>query len=273
MNGPFSRMARALAYFAAVGFREPADLRRVARQTGAFLLDLEFAESSPIRVLPPEVRRALGRHSVVIPPRSWLRSGNQTIDGLVYLVSIAREMDVRCIFEVGTYNGVTALTLATNVPHAIIHTLDLPRGQSPRLPLFPSDDPNLSAFVRRAYEGCEEADRIVQHLGDSAEFDFSRFHNQCDLVYIDGAHSYEYVKNDTEAAFRMVRDGGVIVWDDYWRRVSDVPRYLHTLKYENLFRLPESRLVTWFSEGAMQRMRAGRKQECISDDPGTAPGP
>ena len=50
---------------------------------------------------------------------------------------------------------------------------------------------------------------------DSAAFDYSPYEASIDLVYIDGSHSYSYVKNDTEAALRMLGPRGVIVWDDY----------------------------------------------------------
>jgi hypothetical protein len=36
-----------------------------------------------------------------------------------------------------------------------------------------------------------------------------------DLVYIDASHSYSAVRSDTQAAFSMLSDLGMIVWDDY----------------------------------------------------------
>ncbi len=104
-----------------------------------------------------------------------------------------------------------------------------------------------------AYEGCLEARRVVQHLENSALFDFSPFRKSCQLVYVDGAHSMAYVSNDTGAAFDIVSDPGVIVWDDYQRRVPDVRRFLHTLADRRLVRLPGSRRVGWFSPQALHR--------------------
>ncbi len=37
----------------------------------------------------------------------------------------------------------------------------------------------------------------------------------CDLVYIDAEHSYKAVQKDTTEALRIVKDGGVIVFNDY----------------------------------------------------------
>ena len=57
----------------------------------------------------------------------------------------------------------------------------------------------------------------VVHIGhNSHTFDFSRFKGQCDLVFIDGDHSYEGVKIDSGNVFDLLRDDrSVIVWHDY----------------------------------------------------------
>jgi predicted O-methyltransferase YrrM len=74
-------------------------------------------------------------------------------------------------------------------------------------------------------------DRIHRLFGDSATFDFSPFHNQVDLFFIDGAHSYQYVRNDTEKALPCVKKGGVIAWHDYGRcGINGVSRWLHELR-------------------------------------------
>jgi predicted O-methyltransferase YrrM len=172
----------------------------------------------------------------------------------MYLTALARLVDARMIFEIGTYNGVTAWTLAQNLPKATIHTLDLPPGVSPSLEILPTDRSNISNFQSRAYEGTAEKGRIFQELGDSAEFDFAPFFGRCDLVYVDGAHSLDYVRNDSDAAFKIASHRGVVVWDDYWRRMPDVAAYLHSTRRSNVFRLPESRLVVWFSDVAMRRI-------------------
>src|SRR5205807_7487485 len=144
--------------------------------------------------------------------------------------------------------------LAMNLRKSSIHTLDLPVGKGPALDLLRSDLANLPIdSMRRVFEGRPEASRIVQHFGDSAEFDFSHFRKHFCMVYIDGAHSFDYVKNDTRKAFDIVRDDGCVVWDDYWRHVPDVPQFLDSAIRPNMFRLPCSRLVAWFSDSAFQR--------------------
>ena len=36
-----------------------------------------------------------------------------------------------------------------------------------------------------------------------------------DLIFIDGGHTYELIKNDSELAFQMISKNGIIFWHDY----------------------------------------------------------
>jgi hypothetical protein len=215
-----------------------------ARAVLGYLLYLHFSARSPIPEAPESLLYRLGEYSVLLPPGSMLRSGNQTNQGLAYLATLACALDARLVFEIGTYNGVTAWTLARNVRDAVVHTLDLPAGATPAFDLDPTDVGNVIPFERRAYEGTPEAERVVQHFGDSALFDYAPFVGLCDLVYVDGSHSLAYVRNDTARAFELVKERGAVVWDDYWRRVPRVPEFLDSLE-RPLVRLPGSRLVAW----------------------------
>ena len=35
------------------------------------------------------------------------------------------------------------------------------------------------------------------------------------MVFVDASHAYEAVLSDSRQAFRMIRPGGLIIWDDY----------------------------------------------------------
>lgn len=241
----------ALARTAALAARSPRAGTEAARTATHHLLDRRFEERSPLPVLDDAMQRRIGREAVALPGMSLFDPGNQDIFGLMHLVSIARFVSARTIFEIGTYNGLTAFTLALNLPEAIVHTLDLEPGQGPTLRVLDDDAAHIGrGDAGRVYEGTPQAQRIVQHLGDSAGFDFAPFADDVDLVYVDGAHSYEYVSRDTSSAFAIVHDAGAVVWDDYWRGVPDVPRYLDGLTDRQLFRLPRSRLVVWFGPGS-----------------------
>lgn len=75
----------------------------------------------------------------------------------------------------------------------------------------------------------EEA-KITQVFGDSATFDYGPHLNQTDLVFVDGAHSYDYIRKDTEHAVRLLRHGhGVVAWHDYCTWWPGVIQYLEEL--------------------------------------------
>lgn len=73
------------------------------------------------------------------------------------------------------------------------------------------------------FANSEHGHRITQLYGDSAIFDFSPYAGSIDLIFVDGAHSFEYVMKDTASACRMLTDRGVILWHDYsaWPGVTE----------------------------------------------------
>jgi len=154
---------------------------------------------------------------------------------LVALCLLARILEPRRIFEIGTATGSSTLHLALNAPDATVFTLDLPPGDFARVALRTTlmDDAHIRPSVRGhqpVFLGTEAESRIVALHGDSAAFDFSPYHGNIDLFFVDGAHSYEYVRNDTERALDCVRPGGVIAWHDFGRAgVNGVSRYLREL--------------------------------------------
>ena len=129
------------------------------------------------------------------------------------VLSIVSALKPSTIFEIGTYRGRTTRLLARSSPQATVHTLDLPPDRMLAGGCFQRAD---EALIGVTFAGdSPEANRIIQHYGDSRTFDFSPFHNGVDFVFVDASHAYEAVLNDTERAFLMLRPGGAILWDDY----------------------------------------------------------
>jgi predicted O-methyltransferase YrrM len=146
--------------------------------------------------------------------------GNVSLGELLVIARLARFYRPAAVFEIGTFDGRTTLALAANSPpEARVYTLDLPAEDLPaaRLPLASDDFP----FVRKAasgsrFRGTDCASRITQLYGDSAAFDFSDYYGRMDLVFVDGAHSREYVLSDSRIALKLLRGGkGAVVWHDY----------------------------------------------------------
>jgi predicted O-methyltransferase YrrM len=133
------------------------------------------------------------------------------------LAAVSRHRGCRNIFEFGTFRGETAWLLANNNPSAHVYTLDLPGPEAlGQLQLEATDPEYFDRWERGTrFRGTPEASRITQLYGDSATFDFTPYDGQMDLVFVDASHSYSYVRSDSEAALKMIRPEGAIVWDDY----------------------------------------------------------
>ena len=84
---------------------------------------------------------------------------------------------------------------------------------------------------RFAWDGTPFVSRIDPIKADSRTLDYSRFGCKFDFVFIDGSHSYEAVKADTERVLPFVAEGGVIAWHDYGSSVLShgVYKYLNEM--------------------------------------------
>lgn len=163
---------------------------------------------------------------------TWLRDEAPpfAID-LISLCLLCRALRPARVFEIGTFVGYTSLHMALNTPEeSRIFTLDLPPARrSTSLRTTATDQKLIGAQVDRPlFENVAAGSKVERLYGDSASFDFAPWHGSVDLFFVDGAHSYEYVRSDTLHALRCCRPGGVIAWHDYGRVEQDgVTRWLH----------------------------------------------
>lgn len=148
---------------------------------------------------------------------------------LLELAILARSVVVaqpRVLLEIGTYDGRTTLNLAANAPaDARVFTLDLPATNAPELSVAEGDKRYINKPASGArFAGTALGSRITQLFGDSATFDFKPYAGKVEWMFIDGAHSAEYVRNDSRVAREvMAATGGWIFWHDYgaWDGVTE----------------------------------------------------
>ena len=141
------------------------------------------------------------------------------------------------IFEFGTCSGKTSHIMALNAPNnATVYTLTIHPNDVVELEFNSADDRyhqhkaiEEAAFDNFYYEGQETESKIQQIFCDSKRFDERPFSEKIDLVFIDGAHTWSYVENDTNKALEMVTEGGVILWHDYKVEAPDVFGFLNKL--------------------------------------------
>lgn len=181
-----------------------------------FYVEARLPQVTPADLLPQQLLRAPVQ--VYEPMKA---DGNVSLVELVLLIKLAQRRNAGRLFEFGTFDGRTTLNLAGNLPEAEVYTLDLPQQliHATQIPL-PVEDVKYAdkAASGVRYRGTAPAARIVQLYGDSATFDFSPFYNTLDFVFVDAAHTYDYVLNDSRHALKLLRPGrGIIAWHDYGR--------------------------------------------------------
>ncbi len=118
------------------------------------------------------------------------------------------------ILEIGTGTGEGTLIMVDHAAEgARVDTLDLGSAES-SLGMQSHDQPLGASAVGEAFRDTPLESSIVQHLGDSATFDFAPFRGAMDLVFVDGAHTLEYVRGDSRVALSVLAPGGTVIWDD-----------------------------------------------------------
>ena len=134
------------------------------------------------------------------------------------LVSILVAEHPTDVLEIGTYMG-TPLGLWQKIlrmqPFTRLIYLRIFRATR-IVTAHPKDDHHLIVrrVLGREFKGqlCEE--RIVrQHFGDTAIIDFARI-GRPTFFFIDGTHTYEHCKSDSEKCLAVCPHGGTVFWHD-----------------------------------------------------------
>jgi len=179
--------------------------------------------------------------------------GRMPLSDAIGLLSLLIAERPREVLEIGTFMGHTTRAMAENLETATIHTVDLPPDFStqttPAGPL-PKDDFHLISrrIVGREFKGqpCEQ--RIVQHFGDTAEMDFKQC-GQPEFFFIDGSHTYEYCKSDSEKCLVLRPKGGTFLWHDCDVTHPGVVQFVAEWRRagRNLVRIDGTTLAYWKS--------------------------
>lgn len=155
---------------------------------------------------------------------------------MVYVCAIPKLREAKKIFEIGTYRGQTTCGFADVCEDAEIYTLNLP----------PDQDGRYGEYIGSFIKTSPNKQRIHQVFSDSKDFDTKPYQKTMDFVFVDGDHSYEYVKNDTEKAFELLAPNGAIAWHDFAGKSEGVVRFLRELAFEKpLMRIRNTCLVLY----------------------------
>lgn len=117
------------------------------------------------------------------------------------------------VFEIGTYRGASSEMILQLLPEVQVISIAFVNDEPGRK--FNNDE--LSLAEVGALVSPANRDRFTQLIGDSHQIDpkeFVRDHGRMDLVFIDGDHSREGVRQDTDLAREILAPKGAITWHD-----------------------------------------------------------
>jgi hypothetical protein len=165
------------------------------------------------RIQPQDILEGYADLKITIPFVSthWETA---TLFDHAFIASLVHVLQPRKCIEIGTSLGLVTSTIASNAPDDTeIHTIDQ-HGHE-----------RIGSFFRSRPEGR----KIRQHASLSTQFDFHPFDDSVDLMFIDGSHEFHDVCRDSENAFRVLTDRGVVVWHDVTPYFPGVMRALESL--------------------------------------------
>lgn len=150
-----------------------------------------------------------GDFESTVTVKSDLMNGSSPVNDYYFLCLLAKALNIKAYFEIGTWVGISAANISGNTSaDTKIYTLDIPHDH-PEIKIF-NIPPEIFGYYSKS---CAN----VTHLkADSMYFDFSEYQNKMDLVFVDGNHSFDYVVSDSRNALTLLRDDkSVLTWHDY----------------------------------------------------------
>jgi Methyltransferase domain len=191
-----------------------------------------YTQSSRIEDIPEvSLRDILGdRKPVIRHSIARYEDGMLPFEEATVLLAILVAEAPKEVLEIGTYMGHTTQQMAENLESAIIHTVDLPEefaAQTDSEKQLPKDDFHLinTRVVGREFKNRPCAARVIQHFGDTATWDF-RAAGRPTFFFIDGSHTYEYCKSDSEKSLALAGEGAVFLWHDCDDRHPGVVKFV-----------------------------------------------
>lgn len=184
-------------------------------------------ESIPEQALADILGRRAARIQLSVMP---YEEGMLPSHEAMALLSILVVERPAAVLEIGTFMGHTTRAMAENLPGSIIHTVDLPQDfalEATEDSLPAKDDFHLirRRVVGREFVGTPLAAQIVQHYGDTAVWDFNQA-GRPGAFFIDGSHTYDHCKSDSEKCLQIAAPGAVFFWHDCDAPHDGVTRFI-----------------------------------------------
>ena len=133
--------------------------------------------------------------------------GSSLPTDIALLKSLARKFEHCKYFEIGTWRGESVANVSDIAEEC--YTLNLSKSEM------------LSMGMKEKYADLhgffsKDKKNITHLTGNSLNFDYQGLNKKFDLIFIDGNHHYDFVKNDTQKVFEnLIHENTIIVWHDY----------------------------------------------------------
>ena len=153
-----------------------------------------------------EIDELIPNFSETLECVAFLDGGSLPTD-IALLKSLSKKFKNCKYFEIGTWRGESVINVAEISEEC--YTLNLSEIEMQEKGLSKQYGDLLGFFSK--------GKNNITHLhGNSLNYDFKAINRKFDLIFIDGDHHYEYVKNDTEKIFKhLMHDNTIVVWHDY----------------------------------------------------------
>lgn len=137
---------------------------------------------------------------------SFLGGGSLPTD-IMLLKNVCKQIPECSYFEIGTWRGESVINVSKNAKEC--YTLNLSKKNILDLGL-PVKYADLHGFYSKNQEN------ITHLFGNSLTYDFGKLNKKFDVIFIDGNHKYNFVKNDTAKVFEhLIHENSIVIWHDY----------------------------------------------------------
>lgn len=114
------------------------------------------------------------------------------------------------LVEIGSYEGESTEIFAQEFPFATIYAID------PWVNGYDNLDPTSNADMIKVEQNFDKRIKYYENIIKIKDFSTNVIIENVDMIYIDGNHQYEFVKNDIIHWSKYLKDNGIYSGHDYY---------------------------------------------------------